>query len=139
MSLSFAPSLRSPGFAVGLVLSNQYAVELRRWLLCPWVPRPMAPLRQDRITYIWSLHVDAITYTTARANLASTMDRVCQDHEPLIITRRGQQSVVMISLEAYNALQETAHLLRSPTNAKRLLSALEALGKDKEKERQPAK
>jgi antitoxin YefM len=83
--------------------------------------------------------VDAITYTTARANLVSTMDRVCQDHEPLIITRRGQQSVVMISLEAYNALQETAHLLRSPTNAKRLLSALEALGKDKEKERQPAK
>ena len=76
--------------------------------------------------------MDAITYTTARANLASTMDRVCQEHEPLIITRRGQPSVVMISLEHYKSLQETAYLLRSPTNAKRLLSAVEALGMGKE-------
>ena len=40
--------------------------------------------------------MDAITYTTARAKLARTMDRVCEDHEPLIITRNGQQSVVMM-------------------------------------------
>ncbi len=80
--------------------------------------------------------MDAITYTTARANLASTMDRVCQDHEPLIITRNGQQSVVMLSLEDYKALEETAYLLRSPENAKRLLSAVDALGKGKGKERQ---
>ena len=80
--------------------------------------------------------MDAITYTTARANLASTMDRVCQDHEPLIITRSGQQSVVMLSLEDYKALEETAYLLRSPENAKRLLSAVDALGKGKGKERQ---
>jgi antitoxin YefM len=77
--------------------------------------------------------MDAITYTTARANLASTMDRVCQDHERLIITRRGQPSVVMISLEDYKALEETASLLRSPANAKRLLSAVVALGKGKGK------
>lgn len=83
--------------------------------------------------------MDAITYTTARANLASTMDRVCQDHEPLIITRNGQQSVVMLSLEDYKALEETAYLLRSPENAKRLLSAVDALGKGKGKERQLAK
>ena len=43
--------------------------------------------------------MDAITYTAARANLASTMDRVCEDHEALIITRNGEQSVVMLSLE----------------------------------------
>lgn len=71
--------------------------------------------------------MDAISYSTARANLASTMDRVCEDHEPLIITRNGQQSVVMLSLEDYKALEETAHLLRSPTNARRLLSAMRQL------------
>lgn len=71
--------------------------------------------------------MDAITYTTARANLAKTMDRVCEDHEPLIITRGGEQSVVMISLEDYNSLKETAYLLRSPRNAKRLLEAIAEL------------
>lgn len=67
--------------------------------------------------------MDAISYTTARANLASTMGRVCNDHLPLIITRNGKQSVVMLSLEDYNALEETAYLLRSPVNAKRVLAA----------------
>lgn len=71
--------------------------------------------------------MDAITYTAARANLASTMDRVCDDHEPVIITRNGQQSVVMLSLEDFKALEETAYLLRSPANAKRLLAAAEQL------------
>lgn len=80
--------------------------------------------------------MDAITYTAARANLASTMDRVCQDHEPLIITRNGQQSVVMLSMEDYKSLEETAFLLRSPENAKRLLSATAALTQGKGKERQ---
>ncbi len=55
------------------------------------------------------------------------MDRVCNDHEPLIITRNGQQSVVMLSLEDFTALEETAYLLRSPVNAKRLLAAMEQL------------
>ena len=67
--------------------------------------------------------MDAITYTAARANLARTMDRVCNDHEALIITRNSEQSVVMLSLEDYNALEETAYLLRTPANVKRLLSA----------------
>lgn len=83
--------------------------------------------------------MDVITYTAARANLASTMDRVCEDHTPVIITRSGQQSVVMLSLEDYKSLEETAYLLRSPGNAKRLLSAVAALGKGKGKERQLAK
>ena len=77
--------------------------------------------------------MDAITYTSARANLASTMDRVCNDHEPLIITRSGEQSVVMVSLEDYQALEETALLLRSPANARRLLAAIEALESSKGK------
>jgi antitoxin YefM len=71
--------------------------------------------------------VDAITYSAARANLASTMDRVCSDHEPLIITRNGESSVVMLSMEDYTALEETAYLLRSPANARRLLSAMAQL------------
>ena len=64
--------------------------------------------------------MDAISYSAARANLARTMDRVCNDHEALIITRNGEQAVVMLSLEDFQALEETAYLLRNPTNAKRL-------------------
>ncbi|HET19547.1 MAG TPA: type II toxin-antitoxin system prevent-host-death family antitoxin [Chromatiales bacterium] len=80
--------------------------------------------------------MDAITYTTARANLASTMDRVCEDHEPLIITRNGERSVVMLSLEDYKALEETAQLLRSPRNARRLLAAIEQLESGQGSERE---
>ena len=82
--------------------------------------------------------MDAITYSAARANLASTMDRVCDDHEPLIITRNSQQAVVMLSLEDYKALEETAYLLRSPTNARRLLSAMSQLEAGKGKARKLA-
>lgn len=71
--------------------------------------------------------MDTITYTTVRANLADAMNRVCADHEPLIITRNGQQSVVMMSLEDFKALEETAYLLRAPANAKRLLEAIACL------------
>ena len=80
--------------------------------------------------------MNAITYSSARANLAKTMDRVCEDHEPLIITRNGEQSVVMLSLEDYKSLEETAFLLRSPANAKRLLSAMSQLAAGKGIERE---
>lgn len=71
--------------------------------------------------------MDAISYTAARANLAATMNRVCDDHEPLIITRNSEQSVVMMSLDDYKALEETAYLLRSPKNAQRLLASIAQL------------
>ena len=58
--------------------------------------------------------MDAISYTAARTNLAKTMEQVCEDHSPVIITRSKSPSVVMISLEDYEALQETAYLLRAP-------------------------
>ena len=83
--------------------------------------------------------MDAMTYTTVRANLASTMDRVCNDHEALIITRNGDQAVVMLSLEDYKALEETAYLLRTPANAKRLLSAVAQLNAGKGTERELTK
>jgi antitoxin YefM len=82
--------------------------------------------------------LDAISYSAARANLASTMDRVCNDHEPLIVTRNGQPSVVMLSLEDYQALEETAYLLRSPANARRLLAAVQQLSAGQGQERELA-
>ena len=83
--------------------------------------------------------MDAITYSAARANLATTMDRVCNDHEALIITRNRERSVVMLSLEDFQALEETAYLLRNPANAKRLLAATEQLSAGKGVARQLAK
>ncbi len=69
--------------------------------------------------------MDAITYTDARKRMAETMDRVCETHAPVIITRRNAKAVVMMSLDDYNAIEETAYLLRSPENAKRLRESLE--------------
>ena len=80
--------------------------------------------------------MDAISYTAARQNLAKTMDKVCDDHDAVIITRKGEQSVVMISLEDYQALEETAYLLRSPKNARRLLEAVIELENGSGKERE---
>jgi antitoxin YefM len=80
--------------------------------------------------------MDAMTYSSARANLASVMNRVCEDHEPLIITRNGDQSVVMLSLDDYKALEETAYLLRTPSNARRLLASIAQLNAGQAVERE---
>lgn len=79
--------------------------------------------------------MDAITYTAARSSLAKTMDKVCEDHAPVIITRNKSSSVVMMSLEDYEALQETAYLLRAPRNARRLLESIAELEEGKGEER----
>jgi antitoxin YefM len=55
------------------------------------------------------------------------MKRVCADHEPMIITRNGEPSVVMLSLDEFRALEKTASLLRSPRNARRLIDAVDSL------------
>lgn len=68
--------------------------------------------------------MDTISYSAARTQLASTMKKVCEDHEPVIITRQQADSVVMISLSDFKALEETAYLLRVPKNARRLLESL---------------
>jgi len=80
--------------------------------------------------------MDAITYTAARQNLAKTMEKVCQDHAPVIVTRKSSNSVVIMSLEDYEALEETAYLLRSPKNTIRLIESIAQLedGKGTEKE-----
>ena len=68
-----------------------------------------------------------LTYTAARENLAQTMRQVCEDHDAVVITRRRDQAVVMMSLEDYESLAETAYLLRSPRNAQRLREAVDQL------------
>lgn len=80
--------------------------------------------------------METITYTAARGNLAKTMKKVCDDHSPVIITRKTALPVVMMSLEDFSSLEETAYLLRSPENARRLLRSIAELetGKGKEKE-----
>jgi antitoxin YefM len=64
------------------------------------------------------------SYTEARANLAALCDEVAQSREVLIIHRRGARDVALVAADELEALTETAHLLRSPSNAKRLLTAL---------------
>ena len=71
----------------------------------------------------------AISYTAARENLASTIDEVCEDRSPVIITRKRNQAVVMMSLEDYESLEETSYLLRVPANAQRLQESIEGLEK----------
>jgi antitoxin YefM len=69
----------------------------------------------------------ALSYTALRSNLAKTMEKVCEDHEPIVITRKSEGAVVMLSLEDYESLEETTYLLRSPKNVKRLLESLSQL------------
>ena len=82
--------------------------------------------------------MNTITYTSARSNLAQPMDKVCDDHAPVIITRKAAKPVVMMSLDDYEALEETAYLLRSPKNARRLLESIVQLEADKGTERELA-
>ena len=71
--------------------------------------------------------MDVLNYSFTRQNLTAVMDKVGQDHAPVLITRQKGEPVVMMSLDDYNALEETAYLLRSPKNAKRLANSVEAL------------
>ena len=80
--------------------------------------------------------MDAISYSHARQHLAETMERVCADCEPVIITRRQAGAVVMISLADYEALEETAYLLRSPANAARLAESIRQLEAGRAQERE---
>jgi len=68
------------------------------------------------------------TYTELRNNLATLLDRVAEDHDPILITRGSdKQAAVLISLEDYNSFIETMHLMSSATNAKRLDDAITSL------------
>ncbi|MCS6712631.1 type II toxin-antitoxin system prevent-host-death family antitoxin [Brachybacterium sp. EF45031] len=68
-----------------------------------------------------------MSYTESRANYAQVLDDVVNNREETIITRAGHEPVVLVSLADYESLRETAYLLRSPTNARRLLDSIENL------------
>jgi antitoxin YefM len=71
--------------------------------------------------------VDTVSYSRTRQHLAEIMDKVNDDRAPVLITRQNGTAVVMMSLADYNALEETAYLLRSPRNARRLMASIEQL------------
>lgn len=71
------------------------------------------------------MHV--LSFSEARATLKQTMDDVCRDHEPAVITRQRGEPVVMLSLEDYNGMRETLYLMGSPANAKRLRESIDQL------------
>ncbi|MFC7751750.1 type II toxin-antitoxin system Phd/YefM family antitoxin [Tsukamurella soli] len=68
-----------------------------------------------------------MTYSESRAKYAETLDAVTDDREEVVITRAGHEPVVIVSLDDYQSLKETAYLLRSPENARRLLTSIERL------------
>jgi antitoxin YefM len=68
-----------------------------------------------------------LSYTESRAKYAQVLDSVVNDHEEVVITRAGHEPVVIVSLADFESLRETAYLMRSPTNARRLLDAMERL------------
>jgi antitoxin YefM len=72
-----------------------------------------------------------LSYSVVRQNLASVMDEACTSRAPITVTRRGSEPVVIMSLEEYTAMDETAHLTRVPANAAHLRHALEAFAKGK--------
>ncbi len=68
-----------------------------------------------------------MSYSESRARYAEVLDSVVDDREEVVITRAGHEPVVIVSLEDYQSLKETAYLLRSPENARRLLASIESL------------
>lgn len=71
--------------------------------------------------------MQAVTYSEARANFAAMLDKVNDDHAPVLITRQQGKPAVLMSLEDFSAWEETAYLLRSPANARRLKAAIDRL------------
>lgn len=71
--------------------------------------------------------MNAINYTTFRKNLTATIDQVNRDHTPILVTRRKGSPAVVMSLDDFKSYEETAYLMRSPKNAKRLTQAIEQL------------
>jgi antitoxin YefM len=84
----------------------------------------------------WLNTMNILNFTEARACLKQTMDDVCRDHQPTVITRQGAEAVVMLSLSDYNSIEETLYLLSSENNARRLRSAISQVRAGKTKFRE---
>lgn len=71
--------------------------------------------------------MESINYTTFRKELATILDKVNDDHIPILITRQNERPAVLISLEDYKSYEETAYLMQSPKNSEHLSRAIEQL------------
>ena len=80
-----------------------------------------------------------VTYTELRTNLREYMDKVCDSHDALLVTRQNARSVVMLSEDEYEGMMETLHLLRSPANAVDLLRSIKDLDDGKGIEHDPTR
>lgn len=107
----------------------QFDVRARRnikgWCGCPDPDRIVQRFGQDEL-----IMPDTITYSRLRSELAKALNRVTEDHAPLLIVRQRGKPAVLLSAEDYSALEETAYLLRSPKNATRLRAAHEEIEKE---------
>lgn len=83
--------------------------------------------RTYNILYVREVGMRTMSYSESRAKYAETLDSVVNDREEVVITRAGHEPVVMVSLDDYESLKETAYLLRSPENARRLIASIERL------------
>jgi antitoxin YefM len=92
--------------------------------------------KKYNILYIGDFNMDAITYTDLRQNLKTYMDKVFQDHDPLIITRKNNENVVLLSVSEYNSLLETNYLLSNEANGEHLKKSIaqHKAGKTKSRE-----
>ncbi len=71
--------------------------------------------------------MDVLSYSDTRANLKEVMDRVAEDRAPVVVTRQKAESIVLVSLADWHAMEETIHLLSSPKNAERLRKSIAEL------------
>lgn len=78
--------------------------------------------------------MQAYNYSYSRQHFAEVMDKVNEDHAPILVTRQKGKPVVIMSLDEYNSLEETSYLLRSPKNAQRIMTALTQVRRGKSKE-----
>jgi len=80
--------------------------------------------------------MEAVSYSDLRKNLKSYLDHVFQDNDPLIVTRKNNENVVMISIDEYNSLIETNYLMANEANAKHLMKSIHQLKTKKIKKRE---
>ena len=85
------------------------------------------PLDAPPSSTLLCTETECISYTNARAQLATTMDKIIHDHAPVVITGHGSQACVLVSLDDWESMEETAYLMSSPANAARLNGAIQAL------------
>jgi antitoxin YefM len=76
--------------------------------------------------------MDTVSYTSFRQNLSSTLDKVNEDHVPIMVTRQNGAPAIVMSVEDYKSYEETAYLMASPKNAQRLNASIEEIKRGKD-------